>query len=75
MRRKKFRVELLLCHVFMALVLFALLGCTVFLGVNVYVIYTGNRGGSAATEALHLQTTTKEIEICKPSTFLCANLR
>lgn len=75
MRRKKMRVELLLCHVFLALVLFALVGCTIFLSVNVYIIYTGNRGGSAANGALHLQTITKEIEICKPSAFICANLR
>lgn len=75
MRRKHFGVEIIICQVSLALVSLALLFCTLFLVMNIYVIYTGNRGSSAATGSLHLNTTIKNIELCKPSPYFCANLR
>lgn len=75
MRRKQFGVEILACQISLALVSLALLVCTLFLVLNIYTIYVGNRGGSAAAGRLHLETTVKNIEICKPSPYICANLR
>lgn len=75
MCKKPFRLEIFLCQVSMIIVLMCILGCSIFLALNIYTIYVGDLGNDAAAAGLRLNTQTKSIELCQPNVLVCANLR
>lgn len=75
MCKKPFRLEIFLCQVSMIIVLVCMLGCSIFLALNIYTIYINDLGIDAAAAGLHFTTQTKHLELCQPDVFTCVNLR
>lgn len=75
MRRKHYGRSWILCEVFLLITSLSLVILCFVLVLNIYALYNVDAGSGIAERPKFAQTINTLQELCKPSPYLCPNLR